>query len=1280
MQISITQPPSDKEQIIKQIHALRNALNRLEQKESKPFFLTVVSDNVPKAWTDANISTLSAIEVLETNIESLKKHLGSRATSKYLTGTDSGFHSIEFKNKNCGRSYVISSSTDLSRQINTIKDATGSILQKDSQEYHSFLQDYKLTLHGSSNTPAVVSPTQHSSAEVGSSFSQVITPLPHINTKYSYEETNRTNCVTPNGGSCSNGAEKDNTETADEVEQAVETLYRSVNSSDEIPSDFQVQQAVDTLNRSISSHDELPSVIQAFVHDVMVRCGNGSDSKSSIRKIKQFTGSDSMIRYADRFFQFVPKGQREREGKDNMKTTIRRADAITDYLDVSTGKNAKQHRAVLDLLVQRAGQKEPVAQRGSDSLQMLRSERNKFMVSKKAYNLFGYIGQDQVGDCNEHDFDGSCIDGDVSSIEVFADLQSIMRKRTDQLRKCFTTSDGYKNVVSEKWRNEISDSTRFTIALRARYLVAAYEIAMIEMPKRKWSECCEKALEEVNTAQGTEHFTSQRSIQRWHLEFRIYGESFDALISKASKTRAPKFFENNPDAKSLISKFALDNLNNLTMERMHDYIHTTLLPEIVSKVQSELRDEMEKDGQDESTIKAKVDLVTKDTILKESHLKVLNEETIRGWMHKLGFQYTERKKCFFVDVHEREDVVKDRHEYVQHCLKQDFRRHCWIQKCVEDLEELYDKGELQREQGFRFERDGKQMIEFHVDDHHSFSEYCNENCDFGGELSVRFPVGEKVLIRLGQDEAIFKQYHVSRKAWTGPKGEVGLSPKDDGAGVMISGITSRELGFGCNWTNQLMNDVNELREGQSYRDAEAAIAVYGITAKRDLKEDPLVRFFEYGAAREGYWNSYHMICQLEDVVDVMRVLFPFDKYDIELALDHSQGHDRLRPNGLCVTNMNLQYGGQQTIMRDSKLTSPDDFGPYARSLEEFYGPHCKYFRKKTQQKYQDFIPADPSVAKKKLEINDTQSMFFQETDEGPFYMTNAEREINRYDQVVSTEAYKEKTVDDLRADLSDYYEANEIGNSASLRKKNKSKLKELAELYGIDTKKRCIKIREGWVGKAKGKLQMLMERGGIDSEKSYNFYSEKGRKDAHDRIIDGTSYDMAITSLRDFKEEKTLLQLRAEEMGVTIIRSPKCHPEIAGVGIEYIWGVAKNYYRREPLSRKRGREHFFALVRECLSTKKDGNLKIQTVRGCAARGRAYMLAYRARSLLELDDSEETVEWLKNNPICFALLDKCVRKFRAHRSANDFDRGFINNLMLQAMAEVSSSSLDLDERE
>jgi hypothetical protein len=42
-----------------------------------------------------------------------------------------------------------------------------------------------------------------------------------------------------------------------------------------------------------------------------------------------------------------------------------------------------------------------------------------------------------------------------------------------------------------------------------------------------------------------------------------------------------------------------------------------------------------------------------------------------------------------------------------------------------------------------------------------------------------------------------------------------------------------------------------------------------------------------------------------------------------------------------------------------------------------------------------------------------------------------------------------------------------------------------------------------------------------------------------------------VANCTDFKNEETLLQTKGWEMGVLVNRTPKCHCEPAGEGIEY---------------------------------------------------------------------------------------------------------------------------------
>ena len=60
---------------------------------------------------------------------------------------------------------------------------------------------------------------------------------------------------------------------------------------------------------------------------------------------------------------------------------------------------------------------------------------------------------------------------------------------------------------------------------------------------------------------------------------------------------------------------------------------------------------------------------------------------------------------------------------------------------------------------------------------------------------------------------------------------------------LISAFISRELGFGIDWTDELRDNVNEMRMGQKYKDEEAALEVHSTPLKGELADNPLVTFF-----------------------------------------------------------------------------------------------------------------------------------------------------------------------------------------------------------------------------------------------------------------------------------------------------------------------------------------------------------------------------------------------------------------------------------------------------
>ena len=188
----------------------------------------------------------------------------------------------------------------------------------------------------------------------------------------------------------------------------------------------------------------------------------------------------------------------------------------------------------------------------------------------------------------------------------------------------------------------------------------------------------------------------------------------------------------------------------------------------------------------------------------------------------------------------------------------------------------------------------------------------------------------------------------------------------------------------------------------------------------------------------------------------------------------------------------------------------------------------------------------------------------------------------------------------------------------------------MCERKGLPTKCVDTKVKYGWVGKQKGAFQLLFERGWINPLQ-LGLYTEHGRKgdEAGGHLtgsstggdvggdvcvggVDPTGCNYSIKEImklqRDFIEEETLLQYHGKQMGVCIDRTPKCHPELAGKGIEYAWAFAKLFYRKSPISEKRTKNMFQKLVEESTSTKV---LPLHKIRACSRKARTYYEALQS---------------------------------------------------------------------
>ena len=503
-------------------------------------------------------------------------------------------------------------------------------------------------------------------------------------------------------------------------------------------------------------------------------------------------------------------------------------------------------------------------------------------------------------------------------------LISHINSQVETLQSVNLFTNGWKTIVSKDTiYEEFTDYQISALRHRATYLAMVYYLCIDHYNTcSDFTDIIQMAIERVNSVHLSDFLpksqrrttyivNSKTTILRWFREYREQ-DYFTSFVASSKKEKLPPILNANPDLVSGIIHFCRSNINSLSVELVHDFLITKAIPELVNIVNKE-------QNTDECTI---------GSLMSVFGLQKLCIRTVQIWMNRLGFQYEPRRKTYYVDTHDTPANIKYRSAFINRYFQYELLAHRWYSITIEERNRLVKNGQIRQDQGYKYEKEDKVYFEFHVDDCQEFQDNC-ERVQFGGYLSVRKPKNKKKLMIIGQDEVIMKQFIFSTLAWTLPDGSRPLIPKDEGMGLMISAFTSRELGFAYTIPSDILEKVNKKRKTQKYSDEQAATVLFGSAKKQPLTITPFLRQLEYGQNKEGYWTYDHMVVQLEDCIDVLKVQFP--EFDFVFLVDHSNGHDRLQPDGLNINKISVRYGGKQPKMRDTKLTSSSLFGPYHTS-------------------------------------------------------------------------------------------------------------------------------------------------------------------------------------------------------------------------------------------------------------------------------------------------------------------------------------------------------------
>jgi hypothetical protein len=140
---------------------------------------------------------------------------------------------------------------------------------------------------------------------------------------------------------------------------------------------------------------------------------------------------------------------------------------------------------------------------------------------------------------------------------------------------------GYWSVMVGLERDDdLTAYQKLTIQIRCQYLYCSLYYAKEMIPiSRNWDRCCQEAVKHLLLC-GIKAGCS-RSVRNWHLEFTRKNRKFEMRVPE--KHKLPMFLDLNRYEKEKLQQYTKEHLHELSIERMSEYIHETVIPIMVQE-------------------------------------------------------------------------------------------------------------------------------------------------------------------------------------------------------------------------------------------------------------------------------------------------------------------------------------------------------------------------------------------------------------------------------------------------------------------------------------------------------------------------------------------------------------------------------------------------------------------------------------------------------------------------------------------------------------------------
>ena len=159
--------------------------------------------------------------------------------------------------------------------------------------------------------------------------------------------------------------------------------------------------------------------------------------------------------------------------------------------------------------------------------------------------------------------------------------EATVKRRIKLLQSVHEKEDNWRSIVMGRDEEDFCTKAEiFEIRQRALFLCCSYQLALTKMNDWTWHDCCKEACNRLNSL-GLVQATFYKTIANWNKVFRKF-ECFPHPnpYVQCGKRPMPRLLEVFPDAKDQIIAYGIKNLATLTIESVHDFILSTVLPRL----------------------------------------------------------------------------------------------------------------------------------------------------------------------------------------------------------------------------------------------------------------------------------------------------------------------------------------------------------------------------------------------------------------------------------------------------------------------------------------------------------------------------------------------------------------------------------------------------------------------------------------------------------------------------------------------------------------------------